>query len=240
MKFFERSLSLLDCTTEEALENEVIQIGSDLGFEQILMAKTFRLPVSLDTASILGNFSDKWFNYYCREQLVNIDPRVAHSKTHSTPLLWDPSIFVSKDQKEMYEQAASHGLSSGITLPFHGAKGEVGMLSFSTSAKPGLNTQRDLCHVLPILSMIRDFAFDASFRFAKRVNHEPTPPITLRELECLKWCASGKSSWEISTIFGCSEAAVNFHFSNLRRKFNVHSRRDVVVKAILHGLLNVR
>lgn len=239
MKYFERSLSMQNCATDEALENAVIQIGSDLGFEQTLMATTFSHTVSVDEASIRGNFSDKWFNHYYREQFVNIDPRVAHSKTHSTPLLWEPSLFSSKVQKEMYEQAASHGLCSGITLPYHGVKGEVGMLCFSTSAKPSPNTQREILQVLPTLSMIRDFAFEASFRFARRVKHEPVPTLTQRELECLKWCASGKSSWEIATIFSCSEAAVNFHFGNLRRKFNAHSRRHVVVKAIRYGLLHM-
>jgi len=39
-------------------------------------------------------------------------------------------------------------------------------------------------------------------------------------------------------LLNCSEATVNFHFSNIRRKFNTNSRQQAVVKAIHMGLIN--
>lgn len=238
MKSIERFVSLLDCQTEKALQKAVIQVGNDFGFEQTLIALTFSHLISLDNAFIRGNFSTQWLDLYDRKQFVNIDPRVAHSVTRSTPLLVNPSIFSSKDQKEMYEEASSHGLRSGITLPFHGANGEVGMLCFSTGIMPSQRSECEILQVLPALSMMRDFAFEASLKFVKPPNHQPPPILTQRELECLKWCADGKSSWEIAQIFGCAESTVNFHFSNLRQKFHATSRRQVVVKAIHCGLLH--
>ena len=67
---------------------------------------------------------------------------------------------------------------------------------------------------------------------------EKPASITRRELECLKWSAAGKSSWEIGQILNCSEATVNFHFSNLRRKFNTSTRQQAVIKAISMGLIH--
>jgi diguanylate cyclase (GGDEF)-like protein len=61
--------------------------------------------------------------------------------------------------------------------------------------------------------------------------------LTPRELECLQWSAAGKSSWEIATILGVSESAVNFHMANIRGKFDVGSRRQAVVQAIRYGLI---
>ncbi len=61
--------------------------------------------------------------------------------------------------------------------------------------------------------------------------------LTARELECLQWSAVGKSSWEISSILGISESAVNFHMANIRSKFDVGSRRQAVVQAIHFGLI---
>ncbi|WP_242485825.1 LuxR C-terminal-related transcriptional regulator [Pseudomonas sp. TH41] len=47
---------------------------------------------------------------------------------------------------------------------------------------------------------------------------EPEPPTTIiltaREKEVLLWSAAGKFSWEIGRIFNCTEAGVNYHFSN--------------------------
>ncbi|WP_053145955.1 LuxR C-terminal-related transcriptional regulator [Pseudomonas sp. P97.38] len=48
--------------------------------------------------------------------------------------------------------------------------------------------------------------------------------LTNREKEFLQWSEVGKSSWEIAVIFACSEANVNYHFNNIRRKFGVSSR----------------
>lgn len=57
---------------------------------------------------------------------------------------------------------------------------------------------------------------------------ESSPPqairLTKREKEFLQWSEAGKSSWEIAVIVDCSEANVNYHFNNIRRKFGVSSR----------------
>ena len=62
--------------------------------------------------------------------------------------------------------------------------------------------------------------------------------MTRCEIDFLKWSAVGKTSWETAKILMCTEATVNFHFSNIRRKMNVTSRRQAVVKAIRLGMIN--
>ena len=203
----------------------------------MLIAVVPNRQTSMRDAFLRSNYSEQWRTNYEGQQLVNIDPTVAHCVTRSTPLIWEPAIFTSKQQNEMYEESSSYGLRSGITLPHHGANGELGILCFVNDIKPSKRFQREAMHVMPTLSLMRDFAFESSLRFARVSNQEMPPELTSRELECLKWYATGKSSWEISKILRCSEAAVNFHFGNLRRKFNVTTRRQVVVKAIHHRLL---
>ncbi|MGE8149934.1 response regulator transcription factor [Pseudomonas vancouverensis] len=63
--------------------------------------------------------------------------------------------------------------------------------------------------------------------------------LTTREKEALIWSAKGKSSWEISRIFNCTEAGVNYHFSNIRRKFGVSSRWMAVMMALELGLIQL-
>jgi LuxR family quorum-sensing transcriptional regulator LasR len=70
---------------------------------------------------------------------------------------------------------------------------------------------------------------------------EPQAPqvlkLTARETEILQWTAAGKSSWEIAQIIRCTEAGVNYHFCNIRRKFGVRSRWIAMVKALEQGLI---
>lgn len=58
-----------------------------------------------------------------------------------------------------------------------------------------------------------------------------------RELQCLNWVATGKTSWETAAILGLSERTVNFHIKNACRKLNVYSRQAGVTQALRLGLL---
>ncbi|KQQ60012.1 LuxR family transcriptional regulator [Pseudomonas sp. Leaf127] len=64
-----------------------------------------------------------------------------------------------------------------------------------------------------------------------------TVHLTPKEHETLHWAMLGKTAWEIARIQGRSEAVINFHLSNIRRKFGVCSMRAAVVKAIEQGVV---
>jgi LuxR family quorum-sensing transcriptional regulator LasR len=63
--------------------------------------------------------------------------------------------------------------------------------------------------------------------------------LTNREKEVLQWSAAGKSSWEIGQIVSCTEAGVNYHFCNIRRKFGVRSRWIAMAMALEQGLIQM-
>ncbi|MNN22837.1 Transcriptional activator protein LasR [compost metagenome] len=63
--------------------------------------------------------------------------------------------------------------------------------------------------------------------------------LTAKETQILMWCYKGKTSREISRIENCAESTVNFHFANIRRKFDVSSRSCAIFKAIESGAINV-
>ncbi|WP_281508179.1 LuxR family transcriptional regulator [Pseudomonas sp. TNT3] len=69
--------------------------------------------------------------------------------------------------------------------------------------------------------------------------HATSISLTNREAEVLQWSAAGKSSWEIAQIVNCTEAGVNYHFNNIRRKFGTSSRWTAVVKALEQGLIHL-
>ncbi|CAI8951667.1 Transcriptional activator protein LasR [compost metagenome] len=67
----------------------------------------------------------------------------------------------------------------------------------------------------------------------------PLVQLTTKETQALEWCLKGKTSWEIARIQSCSESTINFHFSNIRRKFAVRSRNAAVFKALKSGAITV-
>jgi DNA-binding CsgD family transcriptional regulator len=66
----------------------------------------------------------------------------------------------------------------------------------------------------------------------------PTPPsLTARQIECLRWTARGKSSWDISQILGISPRTVDEHLDNACRRLGVKRRSQAAVEAAKAGLL---
>lgn len=221
------------------LVKAIVQLGHSYGFEQTMIAVAPGIPTSLNDFYLRGNVSSEWLALYHRKHFINIDPTISHCASRLTPLLWAPKIFTGEKQKTMYAEAANFGLRSGISLPFHGVKGEKGILHLAKNESSNEQLNRQIMRITPQLSMMRDYAFQALMRqFRKNIPQPSQLILSNRELECLTWCSTGKSSWEIAQILNCAESTVNFHILNLRRKLNVPSRRQAVVKAMHLGLLS--
>lgn len=240
MKFIEKYASLLDYTDINSWRERIFQLGKDLGYDNCLLAiiPSGSSSMDADAAFLHSNYSAKWRSKYDEENMALDDPTISHCATKSIPLIWTPNIFAGHKQKEMYEEAAEHGLRSGVTLPIHSPNGELGMLCFVSDLKPDKKSPADLNETIPALTCLRDFIGETSLKFMHASNREESPTLTKRELECLKWSMSGKSSWDIARILACSEATVNFHFTNIRNKFGASTRREAIVKAIRLGIVN--
>lgn len=240
MKCLEQFSTLLQCSSEDAWREAVFGHGKALGFEHTLLAilPDRETPIEASFAFLHSNYSSQWRSKYDTEKLGYVDPTVTHCLTKSTPLIWSPELFSSGRQKEMYEEACAYNLRSGVTLPIHGPNGELGILCFVSDFKSDKDFLRHADNKMAEISFMRDFVFESSTQFRRSpADLQELPDMTNRELECLKWSAAGKSSWEIAKILYCAEATVNFHFGNIRRKLNVTTRRQALVKAIRKGLI---
>jgi DNA-binding CsgD family transcriptional regulator len=67
----------------------------------------------------------------------------------------------------------------------------------------------------------------------------PATDLTAREREVLNWIKEGKSSWEISRIFQCSERTVNFHVANIKAKLGVVNRAQAVAVGLRYGIIRL-
>lgn len=192
-----------------------------------------------ENAFIVGNYPAAWREHYDRAGYARVDPTVSHCTQSVLPIFWEPSIYQTRKQHEFFEEASAAGLVYGLTMPLHGARGELGALSLSVEAENRAEANRFMESVLPTLWMLKDYALQSGAGLA--FEHPVSKPVVLtsREKEVLQWCAIGKTSWEISVICNCSEANVNFHMGNIRRKFGVTSRRVAAIMAVNLGLITL-
>ncbi len=237
MQHLHRYTDILEAATKteslQKIEKEILNIG----FSHMMFAALPTTASPLGSAFIYSNYDKGWRKRYDEEQLATIDPIVAHCFQRNVPLVWGLENFSGAPQQALYDEACSHGLVAGITLPGHGVCGATGMLT-CVAANAAAAQRLGAAH-LPDLVLLRDIAFDTLGRFGALGDTTEAPKLSVRERECLQWHAAGKTSWEIGRILNVTEACVNFHFTKIRNKFEVSHRHEAVIKALVMGVISM-
>lgn len=227
---------------EHAWRDQVFEFASNKGFENVLLTlfTSHDTPILLRNAFTHTNLPESFLEEYDNGKMSEEDPIVSHCLRKTTPLLWSEKDFTSDLQQVLYTTLNEYGFRSGLSFPFHGPNGEFGILSFCTSKTGDGEFMHSAQQHLPELSCFRDFIMEKFLGIMQKgqATTKGEIEITSRELECLKWCATGKSSWDIAQLMNCTEATVNYHFANIRRKFGASSRRMAVIKAIRMGFIS--
>jgi DNA-binding CsgD family transcriptional regulator len=140
--------------------------------------------------------------------------------------------------------AGEFGMRGGITLPVQTRGADWGFFTFST----------DNTHDLRALNACLGDALLLTGTAVQRMGHAATKhplganaavstgarvQLSPREIEVLRWCAVGKTSWEISEILAISERTVNFHLARVAARFGARGRSAACAIAIAHGLIRI-
>ena len=60
---------------------------------------------------------------------------------------------------------------------------------------------------------------------------------TIRERECLKWAAEGKTAWETGQILGIAERTAVFHVNNVIQKLGATNKTQAIVRALALNMI---
>jgi len=166
-----------------------------------------------------------------------IDPVTNKGRKRAGAFRWSElynHTSTTEIERRVFDEAATFGLRSGISVPLHGPEGSFAVMSFAQS----LNREFD-DRTINYLQLAALHFHLRMGRFATTSGSENMPNLSLREKECLLWVARGKSSWDIGVILGISENTVNFHIKNVMRKLDVNSRTVAARKAFEFGIIEL-
>jgi DNA-binding CsgD family transcriptional regulator len=229
---------LAGCKTVEQLTDIVERFMRASGFDYWIYA--LDLPVVDDHRRqyLLGGYPEEWVSHYFANNYLHVDPVIAHCQSHSTPLLW-PAVHQQAASNDpvfkLFCEAGECGLSTGLTVPLHGLGCSWGLMSFATGQRI---SARDLDEMVPSLHYYAHCMHEAAHLHAHGTPPAAKRQLTARELECLRWVAAGKTSWEIGRLLCIAERTVVFHLQNVARKLDVTTRQAAVVRAIGLGLIS--
>lgn len=233
---------LLKCETADALGTVINRLSHEFGFEHWMYALDLPVVDERRTQFMLGGYPSDWVAHYFDNDYLHLDPVIEHCHARTTPFVWPASEArpANADPRalavwRMFQEATEFGLRSGVTVPVHGLGCAWGLFSFSAAAP---FNRHELYERVPQLHLLTSYIHEAGHRFARGESLPATPHLTTRELECLHWAASGKTSWEIGRLLGVSERTVVFHLQNAARKFGVTARQQTIARAIALGLVN--
>ena len=218
---------LLECTSVERLRALADRQVKRLGFDNWIYSQASASRHSNDS---LVAYPAEWMSHYRRQSYFDVDPVIEHCRLHLTPCLWaaDPLARRAGYPTRFFSEAADFGLCAGIGLPTHGPSSQPSMLSVATS---------DSAHAASYLRQLGELQLLASFvhEAHSRITSEAAQAqvhLTARELDCLRWAAEGKTSWEIGQQLGISERTAIFHLNNSARKLGVIGRRQAIARAM--------
>jgi len=188
--------------------------------------------------SVLGivnrNHPAGWLNAYVSERLYRYDPVLRYIVTLRKAHRWKEAFesFPGADceafTRRLNDFELSSGISSGLFVP---ASDKVSILAFSG------DRDRYGAREKAILDIITPHIHEAVSRISAAWSAQ-TRPLSLREIEVLKWIKDGKTNWEISVILDVSERTVKFHLNNIMAKLEASNRTHAVAIAAWKGLLD--
>jgi DNA-binding CsgD family transcriptional regulator len=226
-------------TDRVSFEARLVTIMQSMDFELASAAIAVDRPGLPPIFEMVGNIPREWSEAARDPADVARDPVMRRMRNTSLPFAYDQQLYVREGAGDLWEAQAPFGYRTGIAFAMHLSGGRHFLLGVDRSSP--LPTERDTANRLVAdICLLAVHAQEAAFRVLLDEGPAPTPVprLTQREIEVLNWTKAGKSAWAIGQILNMSEATVQAHLRNVRRKMGVSSKHQAILRAISLGLIS--
>jgi LuxR family quorum sensing-dependent transcriptional regulator len=223
-------------TSIEAVSKELRRAGAALGFENFCISGLPSPREKLDPYLLLSGWPDEWIDRYAHRGYVHLDPVIARIRQTTMPFAWSEAPVDRDDPAaaQVMNEATEFGLVNGLAVPIYTHHGFQAIVTFGarrmsldSDARTGLHLIAIYAHSQARDWMIRDSCDSAS----------PPPRLSQREIDCLRWAASGKSAWDIAVILGLSQRTIESYLANAALKLGAVNRVQSVAEAIRRKII---
>ena len=157
------------------------------------------------------------------------NPLVLRALTRLEPLavneIW-AAPMTDRQKRVLAFISMSLNVRDGFTIPIRLGEELDGIVMFGGLKPDTSPLTRSFLHLLA----------HCAFKRAKDLTAAPVKrrkgSLTVREIECLRWTAQGKTDSEIGTILSISARTARFHIENAKRKLGVSTRIQAVAEAL--------
>lgn len=183
---------------------------------------------------IQSNYPTIWLQRYLDENYLSIDPIIAEASTAKVPYLWHEAARkrrLSRRQQQFFDEAGSYGLNLGAGIPLWNAPGRQGLVSLVPHQRKSSEFERHYQHArIDLLA-----AANLLHQHVVRLRHQQIRArvaLTTRERDCLDLLLQGLTTAQLAHRLGLTERGIQFHVENLKAKFGVKTRLQLLARFI--------
>lgn len=216
----------LEIRSQDNLKELNDVLGKELGISSMVAGRVCRYT-KVETGYFFG-INEEWGRLYIENNYTSVDPVFNLSLSSSTPFLWADAYSRSGlNSNEFIQRTRDFALTEGICYSpkDYSMTTDTTVVSLGNGNRPLDRFQVGIIgHLIPHIAEI--------LMRPTLWNH---PRLTPKEIEVIKWCAHGKSYWEISLVMSISERTVKFHMNNIFRKLDVLNKSQAVARCMSLG-----
>lgn len=158
-------------------------------------------------------------------------PANRHVLETDRPFFWTKTGEPGRDN---YRVGQPHGSGvHGLQVPVYGPVGLVGAMSFGGLAIDSTVEAR------LALTLVAVAAFQSSRRLTGPIAPAGMPRLSRRELEVIRWIASGRRQADVAMLLDLSERTIENHLRRIRSRLNAASTAQAVHLLVRAGELKL-
>ncbi|WP_414128560.1 LuxR C-terminal-related transcriptional regulator [Vreelandella titanicae] len=191
--------------------------------------------------SIITNLPDEWLSEYEENALHRIDPVLDISKNTVLPFSWLTAELNKKNQ-QLSINALKYKIFEGHTFTTISHDREVGILTLCLDNKEtslSSTIKKNEAEIQFCLIKYHEQYKQLYTYYSGTNEHTQIKKLSCREIEVLRWVSSGKTYSEAAVILGITERTIKFHVSNIKKKLDVYSSRQLASIATKYGLIHL-
>ena len=184
-----------------------------------------------------NTYSKEWALRYQTSNFVAVDPIMRLGLLSIMPIDWSELRQLTKPQLEFFETSQEFIVGrKGLSIPLRGLHNETAVFTITAdlSDKEWLNFKRERLKMLRLTAdLVHQTILSEILGDAPMIRGE----LTDCEIQCLRWCAEGKTYQDISDLMAISTRTVRFFLESSRAKLGCTNATHTVATAMHRGLI---
>ena len=221
---------------EVAFAGAASRLSDALGFRWFTY-----LSVGDSKPDVLSTYPAIWSDHYLSSGYDQVDPVIAASRRQTVPFFWgalDGARPSDSAAIRLFDDAASFGIVSGLTVPFRGPKGRTALFTLSTDeVSPALlRRAEELKTYVQVCGLhLHNQLAACVARFGPE---HRKPSLTPRQQACLLAAAEGQSAKQAARSIDLTPRTIQHHHEEAKRRLGARSLTHAVALALRVGMIS--